>query len=79
MDAQHRLDREWRAATQRLMRAASVRPDQRHQISPGHHLVHLVEEDFLAGLLGQRVEAKSQLGHGLNVSAPSGAAPVQSR
>mmetsp|Transcript_39182 Transcript_39182/g.92016 ORF Transcript_39182/g.92016 Transcript_39182/m.92016 type:complete len:247 (-) Transcript_39182:3189-3929(-) len=52
VDAQHGLDGERRPAAQRLMRTSGMRLDQRHQRGPGHHLVHLVEEDFLAGLLG---------------------------
>ena len=38
------------------MRAASMRLDQRDRLGPRHDLIDLIEEDFLARLLGQRIE-----------------------
>ena len=55
VDAQHGLDGEWRPTAQRLMRTSGMGPDQFNQRCPGHDVVHLVEEDLLAGLLRQRV------------------------
>jgi hypothetical protein len=46
-----------------MVRAPSVRLDQPDQRAPGDDLVHLVEEDFLARLLGQRVKAQIDLFH----------------
>jgi hypothetical protein len=37
--------------------------NKRHQLRPRHDMVHLVEEDLLAGLLGQRVKAERFLTH----------------
>ncbi|MPM63266.1 hypothetical protein SDC9_110146 [bioreactor metagenome] len=76
VDAQHGLDGERRSTAQRLMRTPRVRLDQCHQRGPGHHLVHLVEEDFLAGLLGQRVKAKRDLIHAPHRPRRSRPAPV---
>ena len=63
VDAQHGLDGERGAATQGLVCAAGKRGNEGHQYRPGHDLVHLVEEDFLAGLLGQWVQAQGELIH----------------
>ena len=76
MDAQHRLDGKRRPATQRLVCTAGMRLDQRHQLRPRHHLVHLVEEDLLAGLLGQRVKAERDLIHSDHRRPRSRPAPV---
>jgi hypothetical protein len=76
VDAQHDLGGERRSSAQRLMCTAGVRLDQRHERSPWHDLVHLVEEDLLAGLLGQRVQAKRHLIHALHRPMSSRAAPV---
>jgi hypothetical protein len=63
-------------AAQRLMRASRVRLDQCDQRCPGHDLVHLVKEGFLAGLLGQRVKAQRDLIHDLHHPLRSRPAPV---
>lgn len=68
MDAQHRLDGERWTPAQSLMRTARVRLDQRHQLGPRHDAFHLVQEDLLAGLLGQRVKTKRALIHALIVA-----------
>jgi len=76
VDAQHGLDGERRSTAQRLVGASSVWLDQRDQLRPRHNLVHLIEEDFLAGLLGQRVQAKRHLIHASNRPTPSSHATV---
>lgn len=45
------------------MCATGKRGNESDQCRPGHDLVHLVEEDFLAGLLGQGVQAQGVLIH----------------
>ena len=64
VDAQHGLDGEWRAATQILVRTSGKGSDEGYQRCPGNDLVHLIEEDILAGLLGQRIQAQGVLTHG---------------
>lgn len=64
VDAQHGLDGERWAATQGLVRAPSERGNEGHQSCPGHHLVHRIEKDLFAGLLGQWVQAQGVLIHG---------------
>lgn len=76
VDAQHCLDRKRRASAQRLMRAARVRLNERHQRAPRHDLAHLFEEDLLAGLLGQGVKAKRDLIHVRDRRSSSGSAPA---
>jgi hypothetical protein len=51
VNAKHHLHRKRRTTAQSLVRSACMRRDQRHQFRPRHDVVHLVEEDLLAGLL----------------------------
>lgn len=64
VNAHHGLHRKRRAITQRLVRATGMRREQRHQLLPSHHLVHLLKENLLAGLLVQRVKGDCDLVHG---------------
>jgi hypothetical protein len=45
---------------QRLVCAAGVWLNQRHQLAPRNHQIHLVE-DLLASLLGQRIKAEGHV------------------
>ena len=76
VDAQHGLDGKWWSPAQRLVRAARMRLNQGDKRRPRHDLIHLVEEDLLAGLLGQRVQAKRHLIHTPHRPTPSSRAPV---
>ena len=56
-----------------------MRRDQRHQLGPGHHQVHLVQELALASPLGLALESaptQAQLLHGVTVSHRAMAAGV---
>src|SRR5450830_67898 len=77
MNAQHGLHCKRRASAQSLVRAARVRLNQRYKRRPGHHLVHLIEEDFFAGLLGQRIKAERDLFHVRDVARYSSPNPVR--
>lgn len=57
VDAQHGLNGERRVISDRLVRNAGVGLDEGDQRGAEHDLVHLGEEDFPAGLLGQRLKA----------------------
>lgn len=76
MNAQHRLNGERWSATQRLVRAPRMRLNQRHQRATRHDLIHPAEEDLLARLLGQRVEAQLELFHGSHLRRRSQVMPV---
>lgn len=76
MNAQHRLHWKRQPPAQRLVRAPHMRLDERYQRIPGHDLIYLIEEDLLAGLLGQRVKAKRHLIHDPHRPTSSSAAPV---
>jgi len=70
VDTQHRLDgKRWSSALG--ARGRCMRRDQRHQLGPGHHQVHLVQELALARPLGLALEsalAQAQLFHAVTVS-----------
>jgi len=61
MIAPHGLHCKWRAAAERLVRALGVQRNQRYERRPWHNLVHLIEEDFFAGLLVQWIKAERDL------------------
>lgn len=70
VDAQHGLDGE-RWASALGARGRCMWRDQRHQLCPGHHEVHLIEELALArsfGLALESVLAQAHLLHAGNVS-----------
>ena len=60
VNAQHHLGTERRAAS---LLARRVRLDQREQLLPWHHALHLVQELALAGLAAGQVKAKVSLFH----------------
>ena len=62
-DVQYGFNGKRWSSTERLMRAARKRLNQRNQCGPGKHLVHLIQKDLLAGFLGQRVKAECDFIH----------------
>jgi hypothetical protein len=76
VDAQHGLDGERRPTAQRLVRTSGMEPDHVYQRGPGHDLVHLFEEDLLASLLGQRLQAERHLIHAQHRPTASSRVPV---
>jgi hypothetical protein len=70
VDAQHGLDGKPRASALGA-RYRRVRRNQLHQLGPGHHQIHLVQEFALARPLGLALEfalAQAQLFHEVTVS-----------
>lgn len=70
VNAQHGLHCKVRVTAQGLVRSAGMRLAQRHQRRPGHNLAHLLKEDLLARLRGQRIEAEVDLVHGSWTQSP---------
>ena len=62
MCAQHGRQRKGRSARLAL---GIVGGNQLDQGSPGHHLIHLAQEDLLAGFLHAEIEVQADLFHGL--------------
>ena len=60
VQAQHGLQLKGRAPVPAL---GVVRGDQLHQLLPGHDLLHLFEEDLLAGLARAQVQGEANLLH----------------
>lgn len=65
-NAQHDLGAQRRPAS---ILAKRVQLDQREQLRPRHHAVHLVEEIALAGLAAGQVQPEVGLPHAFIVSA----------
>lgn len=78
VDAQHGVNRKWRAATQGLICAFGQWRNESHQSCPVHDLIHLVREDLLAGFLGQWASAQVPLIHCV-IALDAGSAEGQAR